>query len=116
MRVAYGAALAVSLAGMLVLDRRYRLAVFAAPWRALLVLAAGVAFFLAWDAAGVGLGIFFVGDGPYQSGLMIAPEIPVEEVGFLLLLCHLALVLPIAAGRLLARRSAGAARQTEDAR
>jgi lycopene cyclase domain-containing protein len=116
MRVAYGALLAVSLAGMLVLDRRYRLAVFAAPRRAALVLALGVAFFLAWDAAGVGLGIFFVGDGPYQSGLRVAPEIPVEEVGFLLLLCHLALVLPIAAGRVLARRSARGARQAEEVR
>lgn len=116
MRWAYGAALAVSLAGLLVLDRRHRLAVFAAPRRAVPVLAIGVAFFLAWDAAGVGLGIFFVGDGPYQSGLRVAPQIPVEEVGFLLLLCHLALIVPIAAGRVLARRSVPGAKHAGEVR
>lgn len=108
MSAAYGAALLASLAGMLVIDRRWRLVVFAAPTRAAVVLAIGVAFFLAWDLAGIGLGIFFVGDGPWQSGLHLAPELPVEEVGFLLLLCHLSLVLAATAERLLAvRRVAG---------
>lgn len=107
MRFTYAAALAVSLAGMLVIDRRWRLVVFAAPGRAALALAIGLAYFLAWDAAGIGLGIFFVGDGAYQSGLMLAPELPVEEVGFLLLLCHLALVLAAGTQRLTGARAAG---------
>ncbi len=103
MRFAYGAALAVSLAGMLTVDRRWRLVLFArergAMRRGLAAIAIGVAFFLVWDAAGVGLGIFFVGPGDYQSGWQVAPEIPVEEVGFLTLLSHLSLVLVAAAQR-----------------
>ncbi|MDO8106302.1 lycopene cyclase domain-containing protein [Isoptericola sp. b441] len=109
MRFAYAAVLLVSIAGMLVLDRRHRLVVFAAPLRALAVLTIGVGFFLVWDLAGIGLRIFFVGDGPYQSGVRLAPELPIEEVGFLLLLCHLALVLAAVAERVRrARRGAGA--------
>lgn len=103
MRFAYAAALAVSLAGMITIDRRWRLVLFArqpgALRRGLLALAIGVAFFLVWDAAGIGLGIFFVGDGLAQSGWQLAPDLPVEEVGFLTLLCHLALVLGAVAQR-----------------
>jgi len=106
MRFAYGAALLVSLAGMLVLDRRFRLAWFAAPRRAALVLGLGLAFFLVWDVAGIGAGVFFVGDGPYQSGLRVAPEVPVEELGFLLLLGQTTLCLAAAVERALAARRA----------
>lgn len=106
MRFAYGAALLVSLAGMLVLDRRFRLAWFAAPRRAALVLGVGLAFFLVWDVSGIGAGVFFVGDGPYQSGLQVAPEVPVEELGFLLLLGQTTLCLAAAVERLLAVRRA----------
>lgn len=108
MRFAYGAALLVSLAGLLVLDRRFRLAWWAAPRRAALVLGVGLAFFLVWDLSGIARGIFFVGDGPYQSGLRVAPEVPVEELGFLLLLGQTTLCLAAAAERLVARRRAGA--------
>lgn len=112
MRFAYAAALAVSLAGMLTVDRRWRLVLFArtpgAWWRGLAAVALGVAFFLVWDLAGTRLGIFFVGPGDYQSGVLVAPEIPLEEVGFLTLLCHLSLVLAAAVQRWL-RPADGAA-------
>lgn len=81
--------LIVALAGMVVLDRRFRLFFWAAPARAAIVLAIGIAFFLVWDAEGVGLGIFFRGDLALLTGLQLAPEIPVEELFFLLLLCYL---------------------------
>ena len=89
MSVLYGSALLVSIAGMAVLDHRFRLFFFAAPVRATAVLAAGVVFFLTWDLAGIALGIFFRGQGPYMTGWQLAPELPVEEVGFLTLLCYL---------------------------
>lgn len=110
MRFAYGAALVVSLAGMLVIDRRLRLVWFAAPRRAALVGAVGLVFFLAWDLTGVRTGVFFVGDGPYQSGLHVAPEVPVEELGFLLLLGQVTMCLAAAAERVVAARRAGRAR------
>jgi lycopene cyclase domain-containing protein len=81
--------LLVALTGMVVLDLRFRLFFGAAPVRAAVTLVLGVAFFLAWDAAGIGLGIFFRGTSSLLVGLQLAPELPVEELLFLTLLCYL---------------------------
>ncbi|WP_144761937.1 lycopene cyclase domain-containing protein [Curtobacterium sp. 9128] len=78
--------LLVSLTGMVVLDARFRLFFWRAPWRAAVVLAVGVAFFLVWDASGVALGIFFIGPQRLLTGVVLAPDVPLEEVFFLLLL------------------------------
>lgn len=85
----YGACLLISLAGMVILDWRFRLFFFDDARRAGIVLVAGVVFFLLWDFAGIGLGVFFRGPSPFVSGLVIAPEVPIEEVLFLALLCYL---------------------------
>jgi lycopene cyclase domain-containing protein len=90
---AYLAALTVGLLGLGLLDWRYRVAIFSEPRRALLTLAIGVGFFLLWDAAGIGLGIFFRGDGPYMTGIVLAPELPLEELFFLTLLVYQTLLL-----------------------
>nr|WP_301952280.1 lycopene cyclase domain-containing protein [Rathayibacter sp. VKM Ac-2857] len=82
-------ALVVSITGMVVLDRRFGLFFWADARRAAIVLPAGVLFFLLWDLAGIGLGVFFRGETPYMTGLQIAPELPIEEVLFLTLLCYL---------------------------
>jgi len=87
--ILYLAALLVSLTGMVVLDRRFRLFFWRDARRAGIVLAVGVLFFLVWDLAGVGGGIFFRGETSFMTGLQIAPEIPLEEVFFLTLLCYL---------------------------
>ena len=89
MSLLYLAALAVALTGMVLLDRRFRLFFWAAPRRAALVLLVGVAFFVVWDLAGIHLGIFFRGETEFMTGLQIAPELPVEELFFLALLCYL---------------------------
>lgn len=81
--------LLVALAGMVVLDLRFRLFFGAAPLRAALTLVLGVAFFLAWDAAGIGLGIFFRGTTSLLVGVQLAPELPLEELLFLTMLCYL---------------------------
>ena len=91
MTLAYLAALLVALTGMVLLDRRFALFFWDVPWRAAVVLAGGIVFFLAWDFAGVGLGIFFRGETEFMTGLQVAPEVPVEEVFFLTLLCYLAM-------------------------
>jgi lycopene cyclase domain-containing protein len=83
----YLSALLVSIAGLLVLDARYRLFVFAAPARALLVLVIGVLGFLLWDLAGIGLGVFFEGRPALLVGIDLAHELPLEELFFLVLLC-----------------------------
>jgi lycopene cyclase domain-containing protein len=85
----YLAALLVALTGMVMLDRRFRL-FFWRDWRrAAIVLIAGLAFFVAWDIAGIRLGIFFRGETSFMTGVQILPEFPVEELFFLTLLCYL---------------------------
>jgi lycopene cyclase domain-containing protein len=87
MSVLYLSALLVSIAGLLLLDARHRLFVFAAPVRALVVLVVGVLGFLLWDLAGIGLGIFFEGRPALLVGIDLARELPLEELFFLVLLC-----------------------------
>ena len=95
----YLGALAIALTGMVVLDRRFRLFFWAAPVRAALVLLVGVAFFVTWDLAGIGLGVFFRGETPFMTGMQIAPELPLEEIFFLTLLCYLTMNLYCLAAR-----------------
>lgn len=85
----YLAAILFSLAGMVILDVRLRLFFRAAQGRAAAVLAAGVLFFLGWDLAGIGLGIFARGSTGFMTGVLLAPELPVEELFFLTFLCYL---------------------------
>ena len=89
MSLLYLLALIVALTGMVLLDRRFRLFFWRDSRRSAIVLAVGVVFFLAWDLLGVGLGIFFRGETVFMTGLQVAPEVPLEEVFFLALLCYL---------------------------
>lgn len=100
MSFVYLAALLVSITGMVVLDRRFRLFFWEDARRAAIVLPVGVVLFLVWDLLGVGLGIFFRGQTPFMTGLLVAPEVPVEEIFFLVLLCYLAMNVFGAAARL----------------
>ena len=85
----YLAALLVALAGMVVLDLRFRLFFAVAPVRAAIVLVLGVAFFVCWDLVGIDLGIFFRGNPGLLTGVQLGPELPLEELFFLALLCYL---------------------------
>ncbi|WP_062210327.1 lycopene cyclase domain-containing protein [Demequina oxidasica] len=95
----YLVGLLIALMGLATLDWRYRVALFDQPRRAAATIGIGVAFFLVWDMIGVGIGIFFIGDAPYLTGLRVAPEVPVEELLFLTLLCYQALLLWLAFSR-----------------
>jgi lycopene cyclase domain-containing protein len=85
----YLAGLLVALTGMVVLDARFRLFFWAAPVRAAITLVLGIAFFLAWDVAGISLGIFFRGNPGILTGVLLGDELPLEEVFFLALLGYL---------------------------
>jgi lycopene cyclase domain-containing protein len=87
----YLAALLVALAGMVILDRRLALFFWRGPVRAAVVLAVGLLFFLIWDLQGIRLGIFFRGETPFMTGWQWAPQLPLEEPFFLVLLCYLAM-------------------------
>lgn len=104
MSLGYLAVLLLALAGMVVIDRRYRLFFWKSAWRAGVVLAAGVLFFLAWDVAGIGSGIFHRGTTAFMTGVNLAPELPLEEAFFLAFLCYLTMNLVLGTRRALDRR------------
>lgn len=107
----YLACLLMALGAMILLDRRFRLFFWASPRTAALVMAIGLVFFLAWDLAGIGLDIFHRGGTDFMLGIVLAPELPVEEVFFLIFLCYLTMNSYGLAARLPGGRSLGATRK-----
>ncbi|WP_324650573.1 lycopene cyclase domain-containing protein [Georgenia sp. H159] len=91
--LAYLGALVGVTACMALLDRRFRLVLWADARRGGLVLAVGVAFFLLWDVAAIAAGFYHRGDSEAMTGIMLAPELPLEELLFVTFLCYLTLVL-----------------------
>jgi lycopene cyclase domain-containing protein len=112
----YLAAIVASAVGVAVIDWRWRLVIAPAPGRAVAAVAIGTAFFLAWDAAGIALGVFAKGDSPLLIGIDVAPQLPLEEPFFLAFLCYLALVSWAASHRVLARRVRARGSAHEEAR
>ena len=100
----YLVAILLSATGIAMLDWRHRLAMPVAPLRTTVAVAAGTAFFLAWDAVGIATGVFVKGDSPLLVGVDLAPHLPLEEPVFLAFLSYLALVAHAAADRRIARR------------
>jgi lycopene cyclase domain-containing protein len=90
--LAYLGALLLALAGLATLDWRHRLAFWVDARRSAVCVGVGVVFFLAWDVAGLALGIFARGESPHMTGILLAPELPLEEAFFLTLLCYNALL------------------------
>lgn len=89
----YLASLSVSIAGMAIIDRRYKLAYWHDRRRTLLTLGIAVAVFIIWDILGIALGIFFHGGSQFTLPYRLLPEFPVEELFFLVLLCYCTLVI-----------------------
>ena len=89
----YLATLLVTLGCLALVDHRWRLVLWADARRGVTVLAAGLVVFLAWDLVAVDLGFYRRGETAAMTGVQIAPEVPVEEVFFVLLLCYVTLVL-----------------------
>lgn len=87
---------------MLLLDHRFRL-FFWRDWRsAAIVTAVGTAFFLIWDVFGIVLGIFFRGDAVVATGVVLGPEMPLEEPVFLVFLVVCTMVIYTGSAQLLA--------------
>ncbi|MEY3855947.1 MAG: hypothetical protein RJA45_417 [Actinomycetota bacterium] len=92
MNFLYLGSLLVSLAGLVALDRKHKLAFAKNPKAATIAIAIPYLLFVIWDAAGIALGIFFKGQSQFLTGIMIAPEFPIEELFFLALLCYTTLI------------------------
>lgn len=93
MTFAYLGALAMSLVGMGLIDFKHKLALFASPIKTLVSVGVPVVLLLGIDLIGIALGIFFRGQTAFLSGILLAPELPLEEVFFLSLLCYTTLVI-----------------------
>ena len=93
MEFAYLAALLISLAGLVTIDWRYRLAFWYDHVRTIATLVIGIGVFIVWDILGIALGIFFHGGSSYTLPIRILPEFPIEELFFLTLLCYCTLIL-----------------------
>ena len=89
----YLAALLVSITGLLVIDRRFKLAFWFDTIRTGKTIALSIFVFVIWDIIGINMGIFFKGNSQYMLPFVIAPEFPVEELFFLFLLTYVALLL-----------------------
>jgi lycopene cyclase domain-containing protein len=84
----YLVVLLFSIAGLVLLDRRYKLVFWRDRTRALWALAVFMVLFVGWDVAGIMLGIFWHGGSIYALPYLLAPEFPYEELLFLGLLFY----------------------------
>jgi lycopene cyclase domain-containing protein len=89
----YLIALLVSIAGLVVIDYRLKLAFWRDAKRTAITVGIGMVIFILWDYFGIALGIFFHGESQYALPYRIFPEFPIEELFFLFLLCYTALLL-----------------------
>lgn len=89
----YLISLVVSIGCLVLIDWRYKLAFWSDRRRTIGVFVVLLAVFLVWDLLGIGLGIFFIGSSEYLSGIVLLPELPIEEVAFLSLLIYTTLLI-----------------------
>ena len=104
---AYLIILLVTIGCMVLCDWRWKLAFFLDARRATVLSLVVVAAFLLWDAFGIMTGSFFRGGSEYMTGVILAPEMPVEEPVFLFFLTYLTINLTSGARLLLDARERG---------
>ena len=88
----YLTGLLLSIGGLAMVDRRFKLAAFYDTKRTFVVIGIAVLFFITWDSAAIWQSIFLYGNSPYSLGIMMAPEFPIEEIFFLILLTYNGLI------------------------
>jgi lycopene cyclase domain-containing protein len=74
---------------MVLVDRRWRLFFWRDARRAAWVLGIGVALLLVADVVGIALGVFSRAPTWAMTGIMLGPELPLEEPLFLAFLTYL---------------------------
>ncbi|MFA5606295.1 MAG: lycopene cyclase domain-containing protein [Leucobacter sp.] len=93
--------LIIGIVCMLLIDRRFRLFFWSDPAVALLITAVGTALFLVWDVVGIVAGVFLRGEGAIATGIILAPELPLEEPVFLVFLVLCTMIVFTGTARLL---------------
>ncbi len=89
----YLSGLLFSIVGLGLLDWRFTIAFFRNKKAAAAATLLPLVLFILWDVAGISLGIFFRGETSHLTGIMLAPEFPLEELFFLFLLNYSTLTL-----------------------
>lgn len=92
-KLGYLMSLIGALGCLMVIDRRWRLVFWKDARRAWRTISLGWLGFVCWDALGIAGDIFYRGESPYLTGVVLGPEFPLEEAFFLLLLVYLPLLL-----------------------
>lgn len=93
MTILYLVTLVVLIGCMALLDRRFVLAFWQAPLRAAAVVIAAIAFYIAWDLVAIAQEIYYQGGSGAMTGISLAPELPLEELFFIIFLSYLTLVM-----------------------
>ncbi len=106
MGLLYLLSLLAGIGCMLLIDRRFGLFFWHDPAIALLVTTIGTTLFLLWDVAGIAAGVFLRGDAVIASGIVLAPELPLEEPVFLIFLVLCTMVIFTGTVKILERRMA----------
>ena len=104
MQYAYLLGLLFSIIGLGLFDWKFKLGFSTNKKTATLATLLPLIYFLLWDGAGIALGIFFRGETSHLTGILVAPELPLEELFFLFLLNYTTLTIFIAVKRVLAKR------------
>ncbi len=84
--------LILSICGLLFIDVHYKIAIGKDKNATLKTLGCAVLLFLVWDMAAIALGVFKHGSSSYALPFTILPELPIEEILFLTLLCYCVLL------------------------
>lgn len=100
------ALLLASIGCVALVDRRFRLFVWADPWRAVLIVVVCTLFLLAWDVAGIAAGVFRRDANAISTGILLAPHLPIEEPVFLVFLVQVTMTVYTGASRVLRDRQA----------
>lgn len=89
----YAASILTATVCLGLLDHRFGLVLWSHARRAGVVLVTGIVFFLVWDVVAIAAGFYRLGESTAMTGLVLAPDLPVEELMFIAFLCYVTLVL-----------------------
>lgn len=89
----YLLALLGSIAGMMILDARFKVVLFQRAFSTVLMVGFGVAALIIVDLYAIEHAIFVRGESPYLLGIWLTPHIPLEEPIFLAFLSYCTLVI-----------------------
>ncbi len=88
----YASGLLLTIACLLMVDYRWKLAIFNNRNRALKTVGFGVALFAVWDVLGIRAHIFYTGSASVITRIFLISQFPLEELFFLVVLVYTTLL------------------------